>query len=244
MPGADWFAGARLNYAENLLAGKPAERLAIQHASELRELDSLSWGELRDQVARAASALRGLGVEPGDRVAAYMPNLPETVVAFLASASIGAVWSSCSPDFGASSVVDRFAQIEPKVLFCVDGYRYNGRDFDRRDVVAGLARRDADGRAHGRPAIPRPGPRDREPARGDRLGRAARHRATRARSPSSSCPLRPSALGPLLVGDDRPAEGDRPGPRRDPARAAEEARPAPRRAARATASSGSRRPAG
>ncbi len=138
MPGADWFAGARLNYAENMLAGKPAERLAIQHASELRELDSLSWGELRDQVARAASALRALGVEPGDRVAAYMPNLPETVVAFLASASIGAVWSSCSPDFGASSVVDRFAQIEPKVLFCVDGYRYNGRDFDRRDVVAGL----------------------------------------------------------------------------------------------------------
>ena len=138
MPGADWFAGARLNYAENMLAGKPAEQLAIQHASELRELDSLSWGELRDQVARAASALRALGVEPGDRVAAYMPNLPETVVAFLASASIGAVWSSCSPDFGASSVVDRFAQIEPKVLFCVDGYRYNGRDFDRRDVVAGL----------------------------------------------------------------------------------------------------------
>jgi acetoacetyl-CoA synthetase len=138
MPGAVWCPGARLNYAENLLAGKPTERLAIQHASELRELDSLSWGELREQVARAASALRALGIGPGDRVVAYMPNLPETVVALLASASIGAIWSSCSPDFGASSVVDRFAQIEPKLLLAVDGYRYGGRDFDRRDVLAGL----------------------------------------------------------------------------------------------------------
>ncbi len=138
MPGAEWFTGARLNYAENLLAGKPPDRLAVQHASELRELGSLTWGELRAQVARTASALRAVGVEPGDRVVAYMPNLPETLVAFLATASIGATWSSCSPDFGASSVIDRFAQIEPKVLFCVDGYRYNGRDFDRTDVVAGL----------------------------------------------------------------------------------------------------------
>ena len=138
MPGAEWFTGARLNYAENLLADKPPDRVAVRHASELREVDSLTWGELRDEVARAAAALRALGVGPGDRVAAYMPNLPETLVAFLATASIGAIWSSCSPDFGAGSVVDRFAQIEPKVLFCVDGYRYNGRDFDRTDVVARL----------------------------------------------------------------------------------------------------------
>jgi acetoacetyl-CoA synthetase len=138
MPDAEWFSGARLNYAENLLAGKPPERLALQHASELRELDALTWGELHDQVARVASALRGLGIEPGDRVVAYMPNVPETLIAFLASASIGAIWSSCSPDFGAGSVVDRFAQIEPKLLFCVDGYRYAGRDFDRTDVVADL----------------------------------------------------------------------------------------------------------
>ena len=138
MPGAEWFTGARLNYAENLLAGKPDDRLAVQHASELRELDALTWGELREQVARAASALRGLGVAPGDRVVAYLPNIPETLVAFLATASIGAIWSSCSPDFGPGSVIDRFAQIEPKVLVCVDGYRYNGRDFDRRDVVADL----------------------------------------------------------------------------------------------------------
>jgi acetoacetyl-CoA synthetase len=138
MPGAEWFSGARLNYAENLLAGKPPERLALQHASELRELDSLTWDELREQVARVASALRALGIEPGDRIVAYMPNVPETLIAFLATASIGAIWSSCSPDFGAGSVVDRFAQIEPKLLFGVDGYRYNGRDFDRRDVVADL----------------------------------------------------------------------------------------------------------
>jgi acetoacetyl-CoA synthetase len=138
MPGAKWFEGAELNYAENLLAGRPDDYLAIQHASELRELRSLTWGELRAEVARVAAALRRLGVEPGDRVVAYLPNIAEAVIAFLATASIGAIWSSCSPDFGASSVVDRFAQIEPKVLFCVDGYRYNGRDFDRRDVVAGL----------------------------------------------------------------------------------------------------------
>jgi acetoacetyl-CoA synthetase len=138
MPAAEWFTGARLNYAENLLADKPNDRLAVQHASELRELDALTWGELREQVARAASALRGLGVAPGDRVVAYLPNIPETLVAFLATASIGAIWSSCSPEFGPGSVIDRFAQIEPKVLVCVDGYRYNGRDFDRRDVVADL----------------------------------------------------------------------------------------------------------
>ncbi|MGH2950519.1 MAG: AMP-binding protein, partial [Solirubrobacterales bacterium] len=138
MPGAGWFAGARLNYAENLLRDKPDDRVAVLAASELRSLDSLTWGELRERVARAAAALRGLGVEPGDRVVAYMPNVPETLIAFLASASIGAIWSSCSPDFGAGSVIDRFAQIEPKVLLCVDGYRYNGRDFDRTEVVAGL----------------------------------------------------------------------------------------------------------
>ncbi len=138
MPGAEWFAGARLNYAEHVFASKDDTEPAILHASELRELDQLSWGELRAQVAAVAAGLRGLGVEPGDRVVAYMPNIPEAIVAFLAAASIGAVWSSCSPDFGPASVVDRFAQIEPKVLFAVDGYRYGGKDFDRRDVIAEL----------------------------------------------------------------------------------------------------------
>jgi acetoacetyl-CoA synthetase len=136
MPGAEWFPNARLNYAEHVFAGKDDSETAILHASELRELDSLSWAELREQVAAVAAGLGGLGVERGDRVVAYMPNIPEAIVAFLATASIGAVWSSCSPDFGPASVIDRFAQIEPKVLFAVDGYRYGGRDFDRRDVVA------------------------------------------------------------------------------------------------------------
>ncbi len=138
MPGAEWFAGSHLNYAEHVFAGKDEDETAILHASEMRELDELSWGELREQVAAVAAGLRELGVEPGDRVVAYLPNVPEAIVAFLATASIGAVWSSCSPDFGSASVIDRFAQIEPKVLFAVDGYRYGGKDFDRRDVVAEL----------------------------------------------------------------------------------------------------------
>ncbi|HEY4779959.1 MAG TPA: AMP-binding protein, partial [Solirubrobacterales bacterium] len=120
MPGARWFPDASLNYAEHAFAGKDDAETAILHASELRELGELSWGELRAQVAACAAALRGLGVGRGDRVVAYLPNIPEAIVAFLASVSIGAVWSSCSPDFGPASVIDRFAQIEPKVLFAVD----------------------------------------------------------------------------------------------------------------------------
>jgi acetoacetyl-CoA synthetase len=138
MPGATWFPGAQLSYAQHIFRGNRDADVAVLHGSELRDLSELTWGELREQVAQAAAGLRTLGVERGDRVVAYMPNIPETLVAFLATASIGAIWSSCSPDFGAASVVDRFAQIEPKVLFCVDGYRYNGRDFDRLDTVAGL----------------------------------------------------------------------------------------------------------
>jgi acetoacetyl-CoA synthetase len=138
MPGARWFPDTRLNYAEHVFAGVDDGEIAILHASELRELEELSWGELRGQVAACAAALRGLGVERGDRVVAYLPNIPEAIVAFLASASIGAVWSSCSPDFGPASVIDRFAQIEPKVLFAVDGYRYGGKDFDRRETIAAL----------------------------------------------------------------------------------------------------------
>jgi acetoacetyl-CoA synthetase len=138
MPGAKWFAGARLNYAEHVFAGVEDAEPAILHASELRELGELSWGELRAQVAAVAAGLRQLGVERGDRVVAYLPNVPEAIVAFLATASLGAIWSSCSPDFGPAGVIDRFAQIEPKVLFAVDGYRYGGKDFDRRDTVAEL----------------------------------------------------------------------------------------------------------
>jgi acetoacetyl-CoA synthetase len=139
MPGAEWFSGTSLNYAEHVFVGKDDDaEPAILHASELRELEEVSWGELRAAVAAVAGGLRGLDVERGDRVVAYMPNIPETIVAFLATASIGAIWSSCSPDFGPASVIDRFAQIEPKVLFAVNGYRYGGKDFDRRETVADL----------------------------------------------------------------------------------------------------------
>jgi len=139
MPGARWFAGAELNYAENmLLRERRAEEVAVLHASELRPLGELTWGELSEQVAAVAGGLRALGVGRGDRVVAYMPNIPETLVAFLATASIGAVWSSAAPEFGARSVIDRFAQIEPKVLLAVDGYRHGGRDFDRTDVLEGI----------------------------------------------------------------------------------------------------------
>jgi acetoacetyl-CoA synthetase len=140
MPGAEWFPGARLSYAEHIFRDRDEAAVAIHHASELRQLSELTWGDLRSLTARIAGGLRDLGVGPGDRVVAYLPNIPEAMAAFFACASIGAVWSSCSPDFGVSSVVDRFAQIEPKVLFTVDGYRYNGRDFDRMDTVAALER--------------------------------------------------------------------------------------------------------
>jgi acetoacetyl-CoA synthetase len=136
MPGAEWFLGAELNYAEHLFRGARAGETAIVHASESQPLAELTWDELADQVARCAAGLRRLGVGRGDRVAAYMPNVPETVVAFLACASIGAVWSSCAPEFGTPTVVDRFKQIEPKVLIATEGYRYGGRDFDRRERVA------------------------------------------------------------------------------------------------------------
>jgi acetoacetyl-CoA synthetase len=140
MPGAEWFPGAEVSYAEHLFHGKPDDAVAIVHASELRPLAELRWGELRDLTARIATGLRSVGVQRGDRVVAYMPNIPEAAAAFLACASIGAIWSSCSPDFGVRSVVDRFAQIEPKVLLAVDGYRYAGKDLDRREIVAQLQR--------------------------------------------------------------------------------------------------------
>ena len=123
-------------------------RWRIRHASELRPLEEMTWGELREQTARIQAGLRALGVGRGDRVAAYLPNIPEAVAAFLATAGLGAIWSSCSPDFGARSVIDRFAQIEPTVLLAVDGYRYGGRDFDRSaDRAADPCRGGRDARA-------------------------------------------------------------------------------------------------
>jgi acetoacetyl-CoA synthetase len=138
MPGASWFPGATLNYAEHALGKFDPDQETVVAISESGARRSLSGSELRRQVGAVAAYLTSVGVAPGDRVAAYLPNIPEAVVAFLACASIGAVWSSCSPDFGERAVLDRFQQIEPVVLFAVDGYRYGGRDFDRRQAVARL----------------------------------------------------------------------------------------------------------
>jgi len=135
MPGASWFPGTTVNYAEHAFRGRSDDALALIAGGEDRPEVEWTWCELRSLTARIATGLRALGVERGDRVVAYMPNIPETAAAFLACASLGAVWSSCSPDFGARSVIDRFAQIEPKVLLAVRGYQYNGRQFDRSSAL-------------------------------------------------------------------------------------------------------------
>ncbi|MER7768685.1 acetoacetate--CoA ligase [Kitasatospora sp. NPDC096140] len=143
MPDTEWFPGATLNYAEHALRreGSAADdaAVALVARSQTRAPVELTFGELRDQVARARAGLLRLGVRKGDRVVAYLPNIPETLVAFLATASIGAVWAACAPEFGPRSVVDRFAQLEPKVLLTVAGYRYGDRDVDRRTEVAEIA---------------------------------------------------------------------------------------------------------
>jgi acetoacetyl-CoA synthetase len=138
MPDVRWFQGATLNYARNALrtAWTDPDRTAIIFCNERSVAGRLSYRQLAEQVARVARGLRSLGVQKGDRVAALVPNVPEAVIGLLATASIGAIWSSCSPDFGARSVIDRFAQIEPKVLIACDGYVYNGREFSRADLVA------------------------------------------------------------------------------------------------------------
>jgi acetoacetyl-CoA synthetase len=142
MPGARWFPGARLNYAEHALrpALDPARAAtpAVLHLDERQRTETVTWAELARQVASLAAALRRLGVTPGDRVSGYLPNIPQAVVALLATAAVGGVWTSCAPDFGARSVLDRFQQVEPVVLFTVDGYRYGGKTHDRTDVVAEL----------------------------------------------------------------------------------------------------------
>jgi len=142
MPGARWFEGARLNYAQQVFRHARASQPAIRHAGEAAPLSDLSWDQLQRQVASVAAALRDMGVEPGDRVAAYLPNVPQTVVAFLAAASIGAIWSVCAPEMGPVAVLDRFRQIEPKVLLAVAGYRHGGRHHDRgavlRELLSGL----------------------------------------------------------------------------------------------------------
>jgi acetoacetyl-CoA synthetase len=138
MPGAQWFAGAELNYAEHVFRNISPDYPALMFQSEIQPLTEVSWNELYQNVSSVAAALRDMGVQRGDRVVSYMPNIPQTIIAFLACASIGAVWSSCSPDFGTRSVIDRFNQIKPKVLFAVDGYQYGGKAIDCRAAIAEL----------------------------------------------------------------------------------------------------------
>jgi acetoacetyl-CoA synthetase len=137
MPGASWFPGARLNFAEHLLGHEEdAQEIAIVAHSQTREPAELSFADLREQVARARGGLVRLGVGPGDRVVAYLPNIPETLIAFAATASLGAVWASCAPELGVRSVVDRLVQLEPSVLLTVGGYGFRDRSVDRREEVA------------------------------------------------------------------------------------------------------------
>src|ERR1700753_2791252 len=144
MPGAAWFPGARVNYARQVMrhveAADAADMPAIISSGEDGVLLETSWPELRRKAAALAIHLVAQGVRSGDRVAAYLPNIPETMIAFLATASIGAVWSVCAPDMAAPAVIDRFKQIEPKVLIACDAVTYAGRRHDRRDVVAELRR--------------------------------------------------------------------------------------------------------
>jgi acetoacetyl-CoA synthetase len=136
MPGAQWFTGAQLNYAEHLIGrDEDLDEVAVVAQSQTRARQELTFRDLRASVARARAGLQRLGVGPGDRVAAYLPNIPETLVAFIATASLGAVWAACAPEFGARSVVARFAQIEPTVLLCVGGYGFRNRYVDRRAEV-------------------------------------------------------------------------------------------------------------
>lgn len=138
MPGAEWFPGAKLNYAEHIFRNRNAGDTALVYASEDSDLAAMSWGELTEKVAKLARWLRDRGIRPGDRVAAYLTNSPEAVIAMLATASAGGIWTACSPDLGTPSVLDRFAQLEPRFFFCVDGYRYGGKPYVRLDQIRTL----------------------------------------------------------------------------------------------------------
>jgi acetoacetyl-CoA synthetase len=138
MPGAEWFKGSELNYAEHVFRHMTPDRPALVFQSEIQQLMEISWDKLYREVSAVRTSLHNMGVKRGDRVAAYIPNIPQTIIAFLACAAIGATWSSCSPDFGTRSVIDRFKQIEPKVLLAVDGYQYGGKRFDCRKAISEL----------------------------------------------------------------------------------------------------------
>ncbi|MCK5168129.1 MAG: AMP-binding protein, partial [Rhodospirillaceae bacterium] len=143
MPGAKWFGDARLNYAENLLQGPDGggDNDAIVFKGEDKVSKRLSWNQLRAEVSRLSQALKKAGIKPGDRVAGYLPNMPEAVIAMLATTAIGGVWSSCSPDFGVEGVVERFRQIEPKVFFAAEGYYYSGKRFDCMEKLLSIQKK-------------------------------------------------------------------------------------------------------
>jgi acetoacetyl-CoA synthetase len=142
MPGAQWFVGARLNYARHVLRAESAGGDALLYASEGQALRSLSWEAFGNRVRMLATHMREMGIQPGDRVAAVLPNIPEAMIALLATSAIGAIWAICSPDFGVRGILDRLAVLRPKLLICIDGYRYGGKEFDRRremdEVIDGL----------------------------------------------------------------------------------------------------------
>ena len=238
MPGARWFPGAQVNYAQHLLshadashaAGHPAMVFGDEQMLARGELREVSWPELRRQAASCAAAFKAMGVQRGDRVCAVMPNVPETIVVFLACASLGAIWSVCSPDMGPVAVLDRFRQIEPKLLVACDGYRYGGVAHDRgallRQLLAELpslqhvvlwrcldAAADVQALADGSRAGARP-------ARAAGAGRGLRARAAA---------LRPSDVDRLFQRHHRVAQAHRARPRRHHARSAEAHRAAQRR---------------
>jgi len=138
MPGAHWFPGARLNYAQHVLRHERPGATALYYLTETTPLTAVGWEFFATQVRILATQLRNFGIRPGDRIAAYMPNIPQTMIAMLATTAVGAIWCCCSPDFGSRGAMDRIQQLSPKLLFCVDGYRYGGKPFDRRSEVAQL----------------------------------------------------------------------------------------------------------
>ena len=222
-PGAEWFPGAMLNYAENVMARETPGEVALYYHSETIPVTPLLWDDLAGKVRILATQLRRLGVRPGDRVASTLPNIPEAVIAMLAVTSIGAIWTSVSPDFGWRGVLDRFRQLQPTVLICTGGYRYNGKAYDRsgelRQIVDDLACLEhviylpfGD--------VPAPAEQRRE------LARAARPRAGVTGgvqvSPRS---VRDAAVDSVLQRHHRAAESHHPQPRRHPPRAAEAAAP-------------------
>ena len=197
---AGWFSGSRLNYAAHLLRHEGDEP-ALVFFGENGARRELSRDQLREEVAAIAAGLREAGVDPGDRVGGYLPNCPEAVIAMLATTSIGAIWSSCSPDFGINGVVDRFGQIEPKVLFAVNGYYYNGKTCDTRATVRGVVERLPASSALSLfrlPDVRGCGTRERPSPGGlRRPGREPRRYAVRVQSP---------ALHHVFLGNDRRAE--------------------------------------